>query len=182
MIVMKFGGTSVEDAKAIDRVGGDRKGALAQQPVVVVSAMAKVTDTLLTMAQAAGAGERKTALKLCRSLQERHYNTAGELLGTGAVHANFKRTGAGFRGARRTAARHRRGRRNHSPHHRPRRRLRRNALQQDRGRSVLRARTEGVAWSTRASASSPTATHMRAVPHVRRNERAAEAEGSAVAR
>ena len=34
------------------------------------------------MARAAGAGDRKTALKLCRALQERHYNTAGELLGT----------------------------------------------------------------------------------------------------
>src|SRR5579872_7396045 len=82
MIVMKFGGTSVEDAKAIDRVVSIVHGRLAQQPVVVVSAMAKVTDTLLTMARAAGAGERKTALKLCRSLQERHYNTASELLGT----------------------------------------------------------------------------------------------------
>jgi|GEM_PF-411402 len=82
MIVMKFGGTSVEDAKAIDRVAEIVEGRRAQKPVVVVSAMAKVTDTLLTMAKAAGAGERKTALKLCRSLQERHYNTASELLGT----------------------------------------------------------------------------------------------------
>jgi len=82
MIVMKFGGTSVEDAKAIDRVASIVQGRLAQQPVVVVSAMAKVTDTLLTMARAAGEGERKTALKLCRSLQERHYNCASELLGT----------------------------------------------------------------------------------------------------
>ncbi len=82
MIVMKFGGTSVEDAKAIDRVASIVEGRLPQKPVVVVSAMAKVTDTLLTMARAAGEGERKTALKLCRSLQERHYNTASELLGT----------------------------------------------------------------------------------------------------
>jgi len=82
MIVMKFGGTSVEDARAIDRVAAIVKGRLVQKPVVVVSAMAKVTDTLLTMARAAGAGERKAALKLCRSLQERHYNTASELLGT----------------------------------------------------------------------------------------------------
>src|SRR5436305_13572943 len=82
MIVMKFGGTSVEDAKAIDRVASIVQGRQSQQPVVVVSAMAKVTDTLLTMAKAAGNGERKTALKLCRSLQERHYNTASELLGT----------------------------------------------------------------------------------------------------
>ncbi len=72
MIVMKFGGTSVEDARAIERVAAIVKDRSTQQPVVVVSAMAKVTDTLLTMARAAGAGERKTALKLCRSLQERH--------------------------------------------------------------------------------------------------------------
>jgi aspartate kinase len=82
MIVMKFGGTSVEDAKAINRVAEIVKQRVGQKPVVVVSAMAKVTDTLLTMARAAGNGDRKAALKLCRSLQERHYNTASELLGT----------------------------------------------------------------------------------------------------
>lgn len=82
MIVMKFGGTSVEDAKAIGRAAAIVKARLAQQPVVVVSAMAKVTDQLLTMGRAAGAGDRKTALKLSRALRERHYNTAGELLGT----------------------------------------------------------------------------------------------------
>src|SRR5437868_9253905 len=83
MIVMKFGGTSVEDAKAIDRTASIVKGRAAKKPVVVVSAMAKVTDTLLKMAQAAGAGDRETALGLSRGLRERHYNTAGELLGTG---------------------------------------------------------------------------------------------------
>jgi aspartate kinase len=82
MIVMKFGGTSVEDAEAIERVTEIVKGRLPQKPVVVVSAMAKVTDQLLAMARAAGAGDRSTALRLSRSLQERHYNTAGELLGT----------------------------------------------------------------------------------------------------
>src|SRR5207248_2382747 len=44
---------------------------------------AKVTDQLLAMARAAGTGDRDTALKLSRSLRERHYNAAGELLGTG---------------------------------------------------------------------------------------------------
>jgi aspartate kinase len=82
MIVMKFGGTSVQDAKAITRVASIVKERVAQRPVIVVSAMAKVTDQLLAMARAAGAGDRKTALKLCRALQERHYETAGELLGT----------------------------------------------------------------------------------------------------
>src|SRR2546423_962664 len=82
MIVMKFGGTSVEDAKAIERTAAIVKGRLAQKPVVVVSAMAKVTDQLLAMGRAAGSGDRKTALKLSRALRERHYNAAGELLGT----------------------------------------------------------------------------------------------------
>src|SRR5581483_6890357 len=83
MIVMKFGGTSVEDANAIDRVAGIVKSRLPEKPVVVVSAMAKVTDTLLSMARAAGSGDRKHALDLSRGLRERHYNAAGELMATG---------------------------------------------------------------------------------------------------
>lgn len=79
---MKFGGTSVGDAKAIGRVVEIVRGRLNQRPVVVVSAMARVTDQLLQMARAAGNGDRKTALTLARELRERHYNTAGELLGT----------------------------------------------------------------------------------------------------
>src|SRR5450432_2045006 len=82
MIVMKFGGTSVGDTRAIERVAGIVKERLKQKPVVVVSAMAKVTDQLLAMARAAGTGDSETALKLSRELRERHYNTAGELLGT----------------------------------------------------------------------------------------------------
>ena len=40
MIVMKFGGTSVEDAGAIERAAAIVKSRLPQKPVVVVSAMA----------------------------------------------------------------------------------------------------------------------------------------------
>jgi aspartate kinase len=83
MLVMKFGGTSVEDAKAIDRAASIVKTRLPQKPIVIVSALAKVTDQLLATARAAGSGDRDTALKLSRSLRERHYNTAGELMGTG---------------------------------------------------------------------------------------------------
>jgi aspartate kinase len=88
MIVMKFGGTSVQDAKAVNRVAEIVEGRLADHPVVVVSAMAKVTDSLLNMGRAAGNGDRKTALKMARTLRERHYDTAGELLGT-AVFTEF---------------------------------------------------------------------------------------------
>jgi aspartate kinase len=96
MIVMKFGGTSVEHAKAIQRVASIVKGRIEQRPVVVVSAMARVTDTLLSMARAAGAGERKSALKLCRSLQERHCETASELLGTALFTDFHSELGAEF--------------------------------------------------------------------------------------
>ena len=80
---MKFGGTSVEDATAIDRIAGIVKGRLAKRPYVVVSAMSKVTDGLLAMAAAAGQGDSDKAVGLCHQVRERHFTTAGELLGTG---------------------------------------------------------------------------------------------------
>jgi aspartate kinase len=83
VIVMKFGGTSVEDAAAISRVAEIVKGRLHERPCVVVSAMAKVTDALLAAAAAAGSGDLDKALDLCLKLRERHYNAAGELLDTG---------------------------------------------------------------------------------------------------
>jgi len=93
---MKFGGTSVEDATAIDRVASIVKARLSEHPFVVVSAMAKVTDQLLAMAAAAGRGEREQALDICRSLRERHYTTAGELLGTGLHTDLHSELGAEF--------------------------------------------------------------------------------------
>lgn len=83
MIVMKFGGTSVENAAAMQRVCEIVRCRLSQEPVVVVSAMAKVTDQLMAMGAAAARGEREAALDLARAMRERHYSTAGELLGTG---------------------------------------------------------------------------------------------------
>src|SRR5215467_10365887 len=84
MIVMKFGGTSVQDAHAIDRVSAIVRERQSERPVAVVSALAKITDQLLAMAAAAGAGQREKALELARGARERHYNTAADLLGTHA--------------------------------------------------------------------------------------------------
>ncbi len=82
LVVMKFGGTSVEDAAAIERtaaiVAGRRKRGLGA--VVVVSAMAKVTDQLLAAAAAAGRGDKDGALELSRRLRNRHIETAAKLL------------------------------------------------------------------------------------------------------
>src|SRR3954468_20441630 len=83
MIVMKFGGTSVEDAAAIDRATSIVRERLPRSPVVVVSAMARVTDHLLAMGRAAGLGDRDKALELSRSIRERHFATASDLLGAG---------------------------------------------------------------------------------------------------
>src|ERR1700690_999368 len=81
LVVMKFGGTSVEDAKAMLRtaaiVRGRRERGL--KPVVVVSAMAKVTDQLLAAAAAAGRGDKNGALAIASRLRNRHLDTAAEL-------------------------------------------------------------------------------------------------------
>jgi aspartate kinase len=81
MIVMKFGGTSVMDAVAIDRACSIVKTRLAKLPAVVVSAMSKVTDALIATGKAAGEGDLERALELSRQLRERHYTTTSELLG-----------------------------------------------------------------------------------------------------
>ena len=93
MIVMKFGGTSVQDAQAIDRVASITCDRLAETPIVVVSALAKMTDQLLAMATAAAAGNREKALGLSLVARERHFNTASDLLGTGRfaqIHAELE--------------------------------------------------------------------------------------------
>jgi aspartate kinase len=82
MVVMKFGGTSVADVSAIERLiaivraqrqadaqdeGGDSRG-----PIVVVSALSKVTDRLLGIAANAGAGDIEGARTNLRELRQRH--------------------------------------------------------------------------------------------------------------
>src|SRR6202042_510616 len=81
-VVMKFGGTSVEDATAILRTAKIVAGrqARGQRPVVVVSAMAKVTDQLLAAAKAAGRGDRNGALAISARLRHRHCDTTALLL------------------------------------------------------------------------------------------------------
>ena len=84
-VVMKFGGTSVEHADAIAQtarivaarrtVGSEH----ARQPIVVVSALAKVTDQLLLAAATAARGERAPALAITERLLARHQAVAREL-------------------------------------------------------------------------------------------------------
>jgi aspartate kinase len=62
VIVLKFGGSSVDTPAAVARVGGLVRDRLAEQPVLVVSAMAKTTRRLLECAEAAAAGNLAAAL------------------------------------------------------------------------------------------------------------------------
>ena len=81
MIVMKFGGTSVESAEAIERVSKIVGSRSKESPVVVVSAMAKVTDQLVAMGNKAASGDSSEALTSLAALRERHRDTAKALLG-----------------------------------------------------------------------------------------------------
>ncbi|HET9088415.1 MAG TPA: lysine-sensitive aspartokinase 3 [Acidobacteriaceae bacterium] len=79
---MKFGGTSVESPSAVGRTAEIVEGRRARgmAPVVVVSAMAKVTDQLLAAAAAAERGDRTGALAISSRLRNRHLDAASALL------------------------------------------------------------------------------------------------------
>jgi aspartate kinase len=72
MIVMKFGGSSLESSAAIKRVTGIVRSRLAKHPIVVASAMGKTTNALLAMAADAAQGKRDQALAQLRKLEEFH--------------------------------------------------------------------------------------------------------------
>jgi aspartate kinase len=83
--VMKFGGTSVADPDAINRLigivcGQLRKTAAGQAaPVVVVSALSGVTDTLVAIARLAEDGEGARAASELETLLERHIAVASAI-------------------------------------------------------------------------------------------------------
>jgi len=85
-VVMKFGGTSVADEAAIRRVAAivraqiDRDAPTGgRAPVVVVSALSKVTDGLLQVAVLMERGERDQALVRLEDLEDRHVTLAAAL-------------------------------------------------------------------------------------------------------
>ena len=80
MIVMKFGGTSVQNEEAIGRVISIVRGRLKERPLVVVSALAKVTRLLCDIADEAEAQHEDTVKEYLSQLRERHTNLAKNLL------------------------------------------------------------------------------------------------------
>src|ERR1041385_9440619 len=80
MIVMKFGGTSVGDAAAIRQVAEIVASKSDRAPVVVVSAMTRVTDTLLRIARIATERRYEEAAAVINELHQRHVAPLRELL------------------------------------------------------------------------------------------------------
>jgi aspartate kinase len=100
VVVMKFGGTSVEDAAAIQRLIGIVQSRMDLRPVVVVSALARVTDQLLEAGKAAAGGHLGAALAVVRDIYVRHDALLDELvafgtnvsgLNNGALHTELDR-------------------------------------------------------------------------------------------
>lgn len=79
MIVMKFGGTSVESAAAIERAAGIVRARMHRKPLVVVSAMGKTTNRLLAAAEKAAAGNLADALRDAEELLAYHRREAAAL-------------------------------------------------------------------------------------------------------
>jgi aspartate kinase len=81
MIVMKFGGTSVESAEAMEQAISIVKSKLSRKPIVIASALSKITDTLLQCAQLARDGQEVQALGLVQNtLAKRHHEAAKKLV------------------------------------------------------------------------------------------------------
>src|SRR5439155_630232 len=78
--VLKFGGTSVADAAACARVAGIVREHGGPRPVVVVSALARMTDALFACARAAADGDVAGASRRLDDQLDRHTELAQALL------------------------------------------------------------------------------------------------------
>ncbi|HTH36998.1 MAG TPA: lysine-sensitive aspartokinase 3 [Pyrinomonadaceae bacterium] len=81
--VMKFGGTSVGDVAAFERVLHIVSSQIERRPVIVVSAMTKVTDALLTAFDTAKKGEFAEALKSLEPHFDRHVDVVRHFIPDG---------------------------------------------------------------------------------------------------
>lgn len=73
---MKFGGTSLANGEAFQRVVRIVESRLRENPLVVVSAMSGVTDNLIDTFQRAAQGETSEALRALESIFERHWKVS----------------------------------------------------------------------------------------------------------
>jgi aspartate kinase len=81
VIVVKFGGTSVGDAEAIERAAAIVQGRLDRAPIVVVSALGGATNALLAVGEQSAKGHLIGALRGVENLRDRHLRECERLLG-----------------------------------------------------------------------------------------------------
>jgi aspartate kinase len=87
---MKFGGTSVADGAALGRVL-DIVATRSGRRAVVVSALAGVTDALVAIAGAAGAGDREGVARELAALEGRHERMAAAVISDRERLASLRR-------------------------------------------------------------------------------------------
>lgn len=80
LVVMKFGGTSVADAKAIIRVINHIKTRRTKKTIVVVSAISEATNILTKLAALAAENKLKSCKKILAQFKKRHLKIADDLL------------------------------------------------------------------------------------------------------
>jgi aspartate kinase len=80
MVVLKFGGTSVQNAQMMDATLSIAEHQLDRAPVLVCSAMAKVTDQLQEIAKLVGAGRENEAVEILAAIDARHRECARSFL------------------------------------------------------------------------------------------------------
>jgi len=81
---MKFGGTSVGDVAAFERACGIVSSQIEKKPVVVVSAMTKVTDALLAAFDSAKKGEFDSSVTALEPHFQRHVEVARHFIPDGS--------------------------------------------------------------------------------------------------
>lgn len=79
MIIMKFGGSSVEDAGKMKNAAEIIAGTVNRQPLVVLSALGGITDQLIETLSLAAGQDLSQARVLVNQIEERHQTLISEL-------------------------------------------------------------------------------------------------------
>src|SRR3954447_4871163 len=87
--VHKFGGASLADSAAVQHAIELIRSFGREPTIVVVSAMAGVTDALLEVARQAGQGDQRSVAALIAQLRSRHAEVARTLLPSGPARTRM---------------------------------------------------------------------------------------------
>ena len=98
MITMKFGGTSVGSAEAIDQTASIIAEHLAEdkQIAVIVSAMSGVTDLLIQSVEKAINSDKWGYLSISNEIRDKHEDVINQLLRAGDTAREYSRANQQF--------------------------------------------------------------------------------------